>query len=95
MAKAAKIMAAIGPPKRPPRITAEINSNENMKPFFIIPPICVIHEFVLLCIPAFFLTKFYAQGLCKCFRSTLHKLLWPSSLLEAFCIQLSKKQMPI
>ena len=46
MAKAAKIMAAIGPPKMPPRITAEIKTNENMKPFFIIHPICVFHEFV-------------------------------------------------
>ena len=95
MAKAAKIMAAIGPPKIPPRITAEIKTNENMELFIIIHPICVIHEFVLLCIPAFFLTKLYSQDLCRCFRSTLHKPLWPSSLREAFCIQLSKKQMPI
>ena len=41
MAKAAKIMAAIGPPKIPPRITAEIKTNENMKPFFIIHPIMI------------------------------------------------------
>ena len=73
MAKAAKIMAAIGPPKILPRIAAEIKTNENMKPFFIIHPICVFHEFVQLCIPAFSLTKPYSQDLCKCFRSTLHK----------------------
>ena len=95
MAKAAKIMAAIGPPKMPPRITAEIKTNENMKPLLIIRPICVIYEFVLLCIPAFYLTKLYGQDLCRCLRSTLHKPLRPSSLREAFCIQLSKKQMPI
>ena len=35
MAKAAKIIAAIGPPKIPPRITAAIKNIENINPLFM------------------------------------------------------------